>query len=73
MIFIGESLCAQKLLYPLRYFDDIWYVDISGQGGVSRARMVAPLSALFELSPLNELKSGKVVRSITLIPFEMIW
>ena len=34
---------------------------------MSRARMVALLCWPFELSPLNELNRGKLVRSITLI------
>ena len=33
------------------------------------ARMVALPCLPFELSPLNELYMGKLVRSITLIPF----
>ena len=51
----------------MRYFDDIRYASISGQDRVSHARMVAPL---FELSPLNKINRGKLVRFITLIPFE---
>ena len=44
------------------------YIYISGKDGVSGARMVAPPSCAFELSPLNqfELNSGKLVHSITL-------
>ena len=38
-----ESLCNQKLLLPLRYFDDFWNTYMSGQDDVSRARMVATL------------------------------
>ena len=40
------SLCAQYLLYPLRYFGDIWYSCISGLDGVSPAKLVALLAAL---------------------------
>ena len=72
MNIIGESLCAQLLLYPLRYFDDIWYTCISGQDGVPHARRVAPHCWPFELSPLNEFYRGKLVRFITPIPFEII-
>ena len=35
---------------------DIWHTCISGQDGVSHARMVAPLCCPFELSPLNDFK-----------------
>ena len=56
-------------LIPFEMFDDNWYTYISGQEAVSRARMVAPPCCPFELSPLNLLKSGKLVHSITLIPF----
>ena len=28
-----------------------------------------PVAALFDISPLNELYKGKLVRSITLIPY----
>ena len=45
---------------------------MSGQDGVSRARMGALPCWPFELSPLNELYRGNRVRSITLVPFEMI-
>ena len=38
---------------------------------MSHARMVAPSFCPFELSPLNALYSGKLVRSITLIPYEI--
>ena len=69
--FYRGSMCYQYLLYPLRYFDDIWYTCISGQDGVSRSRMVALLCLAFELSFLNELYRGKPVRSITLISFEI--
>ena len=31
--------------------------------------MIAPPCCPFELSPLNELKRGKLLRSITLIPY----
>ena len=34
------------------------------------ARIVTPPRYPFELSPLNEPYRGKLVRSITLIPFE---
>ena len=34
-------------------------------------KMVASPCCLFELSPLNELYRGKLVRSITLVPFEL--
>ena len=44
---------------------------ISGQVGVSRARMVAPPCCPFKLSLLNLLKSGKLLHSITLIPFKI--
>ena len=44
---------------------------MSGQDGVSRARMVALPCWPFELSLLNELYKGKLVRSITFIPFEI--
>ena len=44
---------------------------ISGQDGLSRARMVALHCPPFELSPLNELYRGKRVRSIAFIPFEI--
>ena len=71
MNFIGESLCAQKLLYPWRYFDDILYACITGQDSVWLARIVALPCWPFELSPLNELYRGKHVRSITLIPLEI--
>ena len=54
MNFIGEA-CALKLIYPLRYFNDIWYIYISGEEGVSRARMVAFSRCPFEFSPLNKL------------------
>ena len=36
-------------------------------------RMVAPPCCPFELFPLNLLKSGKLVHSITLISFKMFW
>ena len=42
---------------------------ISGQARVLRAIMVALPCCPFELSPLNELYRGKLVHSITLIPF----
>ena len=58
-----ERLCAQYLLYPLRYFDDIWYTYISGQDEMSRAIIVSPPGCPFELSPFNEHKSGKLVHS----------
>ena len=38
---------------------------ISGQDGVSRARIVALTGWPFELFPLNELYRGTIVRSIT--------
>ena len=44
---------------------------ISGQEGVSRLQIVASPCCPFELSPLNLLKSGKLVHLITLIPFEI--
>ena len=53
-------------LLPFEYFDDIWYTCISGQDGVSRARMIAFPCFHFELSPLNDFYRGKLVRSITL-------
>ena len=40
-------------------------------GSQSHSRMVALLCWSFGLSPLNELYSGKLVRSITLIHFEI--
>ena len=55
----------------MRYFDFIWYTYISGEDSVSHARMVAPSSCPFELSPLDKLDRGKFVRSITLKPFEI--
>ena len=59
-------------IYPSRCFDDInWYTYISGQDGVSHSRLVAPSCCPFELSPLNELYRGKLVRPTTLIPFEI--
>ena len=39
---------------------------------MSCARMVALLCCTFELSPLNELYSGKLVRSKPLEPFEIV-
>ena len=54
----------------MRYFDDNWYTNISVQDVVSPARMVAPLAGLMSI-PLNELYRGNLVRSITLIPFEI--
>ena len=62
MNFTLESLCAQWLLYPLRYFNDIWYTYSSGQDGVSYAIMIALSCFLFEVSPLYELYLGKLVR-----------
>ena len=40
MNFIGESLCAQYLFYPLKYFDDIRHTYISGQDDMSRASLL---------------------------------
>ena len=40
---------------------------------VSGARMFAPPDCPFELSSLNELNRGKLVSSITFIPFEIYW
>ena len=60
MNLIGESLCAQLLLYPLSHFNDIWYTYISGENGMSHARMVAPLSCPSDLSPLNKLDREKL-------------
>ena len=55
MNFIGECLCAQILLYPLIYFNDIWYTYIPGQDGVPRARMVAPLAVLLSYLPCTSV------------------
>ena len=71
MNFIGESLCVHKLLYDMRYFGDIWYICISDQNGVSHARMVTPLCCSFEISLFNEFYREKLVRFITIIPFEI--
>ena len=38
---------------------------------MSRARIIALPCWSFELSPLNNLYGGKLVRSVTLIPFEI--
>ena len=38
--------------------------------GVSHARMVVPPCCSFELSPLNEVYRGKLVCSVTLLPYE---
>ena len=60
----------------MRYLDDIWNVYISDQDGILLVRMVAPPCSTFELAPLNKLYWGKIVRSITLIPFKIfddIW
>ena len=43
---------------------------IPGQDGVSHARIVA-LSCWPELSPLNELYRGNLVRLTTLVSFEI--
>ena len=48
----------------LTYFANIWHSYISGEDGVSHARMVASSSFPFELSPFNKLDRGKLVRSI---------
>ena len=55
----------------MNYFDDIWYTCISGQVAVSCAIMITLACWRFELSPLNELYIGNLVRSITLISFEI--
>ena len=64
-------LCAQLLLYQMRYFDDIWYTYISAQDGVPRVGTVAPPSCPLELNILNEPNRGNLLRSITLVPFEI--
>ena len=67
------KLVRSITLIPFEIFDDIWYtyIYISGQGGVLRAKMVALPYFLFELSPLNELFREKLLRPITLKPFEI--
>ena len=67
------KLVRSKTHIPFEIFDDIWYTCISGQDDVSRARVVALLCWPFELSPLDELYRGKLVRYITLIPSEIFW
>ena len=47
------------------------HVYLSCQDSVLHAKMVALPCCPFELSPLNELKNGKLVHSITLIAFEI--
>ena len=46
-------------------------IYISGQDYASHARMGAPPCCPFESSPKEELYREKLVRSITLLPFEM--
>ena len=50
---VEKSLFNALLLYPLRYFDNIWLAYISGQGGMLRARTVALFSNLVMLSHMN--------------------
>ena len=72
----GKACAPRKLFYPKGCFDDIWHTHIPEQGGVSSARTSAPPPPHcwpFELSPLSELYRGKLVRSITLKPFEFFW
>ena len=58
----------------MRYFDNIWYICIIGQGGVLHSRIVVLPCWTYKLSPLNELYRRKLVHSITLIPFEIfLW
>ena len=64
-----ETLCAQLLLYTLRYFDDTWH--ISGHDGVLCTVNNALHRFMFELSPLCDLKRGKPFRSITPMLFEI--
>ena len=47
-------------LYPLRYFDDIWYACISGQDEVSLARIVAIPYWSLESFLLNEFYRGSL-------------
>ena len=59
----------------MRYFEDILYTYISGEGGVSKGvchvhECLFPPDCPFQLSSLNELYRGKLLRSITFIPFE---
>ena len=56
---------------PFEIFYDIKYKYVSGQDGVSRACMVAPLCCPFELSPLNQFYRRKLVCSITLKTYEL--
>ena len=51
-------------LIPFEIFANIWHSHISGEDGVSHARMVASSSCPFELSPFNKLDRGKLVRSL---------
>ena len=55
--------------YTLSDIITIFRVHISGEEGVSRARMIAPPSFPFELSFLTKLEQGKRVCSIALKPF----
>ena len=48
------KLVRQISIIPFEIFNDIWYTYISGEDGVSYARMDAPPSYAFQLSPLNK-------------------
>ena len=48
------------------------HVNWVKQDGMSRAKMVALPFWPFDSYSLNELYRGKLVRSITLIPFEIV-
>ena len=64
------KLVRSSCLYPLRYFDDIWYTYIyQVKTACHIQEWLLPLAAFGELSPLNEFYRGKLVRSITLILF----
>ena len=56
---------------PLRYFDYILLVYISGQDSLSPERMVTFPCFLFVLPPLNALMIENHVSSISFKPYEI--
>ena len=63
-----NELCALNNFHTL---GDILNTCISGQDGVSRARVAAPPCWPCELSHLNEFYWGKLVYSKTLLTLEL--
>ena len=63
MNFKGKA-CELNNSYTLRDILLIFGIHISGEDGVSHARMVASSNCPFELSPFNKLDRGKLVCSM---------